>query len=227
MCAKWRVLDTGVGDAASNMCLDKAVLEARTRGLVPDTLRFLQFSPPAVLVGSHQCVDLEVRRPYCEDQGIEVNRRLTGGGAIFFDRSQLGWEVIAGREGLPGDALALNELMCRGLIEALADLGLEASFRPVNDVEVGHRKISGTGGTESGGAFLFQGTLLVDFDVDTMVRALRIPTEKLRDKEIDSIRDRVTCLKWLLGEAPPLPASRRPSPRGSAASWAPSSNPAC
>jgi lipoate-protein ligase A len=95
--------------------------------------------------------------------------------------------------------------MCRGLVEALSILGVEATFRPVNDVEVDGRKISGTGGTESEGALLFQGTLLVDFDVETMVRALRVPTEKLRDKEIDSIRDRVTCLKWILGEAPPRP----------------------
>jgi lipoate-protein ligase A len=203
MSAKWRLLDTGIRDAAENMCLDKAILEARARDLVPDTLRFLQFSPAAVLVGYHQAVDLEVRTAYTDVSGIDVNRRLTGGGAIFFDRTQLGWEVIAAKEGLPGSALALNELMCRGLVEALSILGVEATFRPVNDVEVEGRKISGTGGTESGGALLFQGTLLVDFDVEAMVRALRIPTEKLRDKEIDSIRDRVTCLRWILGEVPP------------------------
>ena len=48
----------------------------------------------------------------------------------------------------------------------------------------------------------FQGTLLVDFDVETMLRVLRIPTEKLRDKEVTSTRERVTCLNWLLGETP-------------------------
>jgi len=204
MSARWRLLDTGVRDAATNMCLDKAVLEARAAGRAPDTVRFLQFDPPAVLVGYHQAVDLEVRMPYCEAQGIDVNRRLTGGGAIFFDRTQLGWEVVAAREGLPGDAISLNRLMCQGLVRALDVLGVDATFRPVNDVEVAGRKISGTGGTESGGAMLFQGTLLVDFDVETMVCALRVPTEKLRDKEIDSIRDRVTCLSWVLGGAPPL-----------------------
>jgi len=66
------------------------------------------------------------------------------------------------------------------------------------------RKISGTGGTSLDGAFLFQGSLLVDFDVDTMLRALRIPTEKLKDKEIESVRERVTCLSSELGAAPPL-----------------------
>jgi lipoate-protein ligase A len=58
------------------------------------------------------------------------------------------------------------------------------------------------GGTELSGAILFQGTILVDFDVDEMLRALRIPTEKLQDKEIESVKDRVTCLKWELGKIP-------------------------
>ena len=64
------------------------------------------------------------------------------------------------------------------------------------------RKISGTGGTDSDAAFLFQGTLLMDFDVETMLKCLRIPVEKLKDKEIASVRQRVTCLAWELG-APP------------------------
>lgn len=66
------------------------------------------------------------------------------------------------------------------------------------------RKISGTGGTSLGGSFMFQGSLLVDFDVDTMLRALRIPTEKLKDKEIASVKERVTCLRWVLGRTSPL-----------------------
>ena len=46
--------------------------------------------------------------------------------------------------------------------------------------------------------------MLVDFDVDTMLRALRIPVEKLKAKEIDSVKDRVTCLRWELGSTPGL-----------------------
>jgi len=80
----------------------------------------------------------------------------------------------------------------------------QSTFRPRNDIEINGRKISGTGGTESDGAFLFQGTMLTDFDVDTMLRSLRIPVEKLKAKEIDSVKERVTCLKWELGYTPPL-----------------------
>lgn len=202
----WRLLDTGPRNAAENMALDDAILEARARGLVPNTLRFLQFSPAAALVGYHQAVEQEVRLDYCHSHAIDVNRRLTGGGAILFDPSQLGWEIVAGRDEplFRARPETLYRLLAEGAIRALRALGVEASFRPYNDIEVHGRKISGTGGTEREGAFLFQGTLLVDFDVVTMIKALRLPAEKLKDKEIVSFKQRVTCLKEELGQAPPL-----------------------
>jgi len=188
------------------MALDEVVLTARSRNVVPNTLRFLQFSPRCTLVGYHQAVEQEIRISYCREHGIETNRRLTGGGGLFWDESQLGWEIFASYDDprFPRRVESLYELMCRGAIRGLEKLGVQAAFRPKNDIEVEGRKISGTGGTGLGDAFLFQGTLLVDFDVDTMLRALRIPTEKLKDKEIASVKERVTCLAWELGAVPPL-----------------------
>ncbi len=202
----WRLLDTGQLSAAENMALDEVVLTARSQGAAPNTLRFLQFSPPCTLVGYHQAVEQEIRVSYCRDHNIEINRRMTGGGGLFWDESQLGWEIYASLDDdrFPRHAEALYELMCQGAIRGLEKLGVMATFRPTNDIEVNGRKISGTGGTSMSGAFLFQGTLLVDFDVDTMLRALRIPTEKLKDKEIASVKDRVTCLAWELDTVPPL-----------------------
>jgi len=202
----FRLLDTPPMTAAENMALDEALLELKGRGRTPNTIRFLQFSPRAILVGFHQAVAEEVRTGYCEAQGIQINRRVTGGGAIFFDESQLGWEVICEKDffdlGYVNDKLF--KVLCDPVVTALARWGLEAAFRPRNDIEIAGRKISGTGGTESEEAFLFQGTMLVDFDVDTMLRALRIPVEKLKAKEIDSVRERVTCLRWELGRVPSL-----------------------
>jgi len=203
---EWRLLDTGVRPASENMALDEAVLKARSEGAVPNTVRFLQFFPEAVLVGWHQGVAEEVRVEYCQREGLDINRRITGGGAILFDRSGLGWELIASKHDL-GMSVATEELfekVCQAAIEGLRELGVAASFRPRNDIEVDGRKISGTGGTEEGSAFLFQGTLLVDFDVEKMIRALRIPTEKLKDKELESAKERVTCLRELLGTVPDI-----------------------
>jgi lipoate---protein ligase len=202
----WRLLDTPPLSAAENMALDDTLVELKGKGETPDTIHFLQFSPRAVLTGFHQSVEEEIRTEYCKAHQIHINRRITGGGAIFFDESQIGWEIICDKAffhlQVPTDRLF--KTLCDPVISALDDLGLKASFRPRNDIEINGRKISGTGGTESEGAFLFQGTLLTDFDVDTMLKCLRIPIEKLKAKEIDSVKERVTCLKWELGRTPPL-----------------------
>jgi lipoate-protein ligase A len=202
----WRLLDTPPMTAAENMALDDTLLELKGQGKSPNTIHFLQFSPKAVLLGYHQSVKEEVRREFCESQGIHINRRITGGGAIFFDESQLGWEVICDKTFFNANIpnTKLFKKLCDPVIMALNMLGLKSDFRPRNDIEIYGRKISGTGGTESEGAFLFQGTMLTDFDVETMVRSLRIPVEKLKAKELDSVKERVTCLKWELGCNPPL-----------------------
>lgn len=204
----WRLLDTPPMSAAENMALDETLVELRGRGKTPDTIHFLQFAPRCVLVGFHQSIEEEIRLDYCRARGIDINRRVTGGGGIFFDESQLGWEVICDK-GFFDVKMPNNRLfrhLCDPVVLALARLGIDAAFRPRNDIEVNGRKISGTGGTESDDAFLFQGTMLTDFDVDTMLRSLRIPVEKLKAKEIDSVKERVTCLKWELGYVPGLNA---------------------
>lgn len=200
----WRLLDTGPRTAAENMALDEVLLECRAMGVSPNTFRLLRFKPPAVLVGYHQDATQEVRLDYVEENGIHVNRRITGGGAIYFDEESVGWEIVASKSDLPPyvSVESLFRVMCNGAVKALEKLGVRAAFRPKNDIEVEGRKISGTGGTERGEAILFQGTLLVDFDVETMIKALRIPVVKLKDKEIQSVRERVTCLSWELGYKP-------------------------
>ena len=204
---KWRLLDTGKRTVAENIALDEALLEAKKdNGAILNTVRFMQFSPPTVLLGYHQSVAQEIRAEFCKKAGIDINRRITGGGAIFFDETQLGWEIICDKQFFDiGIAdTSFFKRLSQPLISALDKMGLIASFRPRNDIEINGRKISGTGGTEEDDVFLFQGTLLVDFDVETMLRALRIPIVKLKDKEIDTAKERVTCLKWELGYTPKI-----------------------
>ncbi|RLF10475.1 MAG: lipoate--protein ligase [Thermoprotei archaeon] len=201
----WRLLDTGLRSAAENMALDDVVLEAVASGLAPNTIRFLRFSKPCVLVGYHQDVDQEVRLEYCAEKAVEVNRRLTGGGAVYFEPHHLGWEVIARwASPFPTNVEELYGFICEPVVRALRRLGVNARFRPKNDIEAGSKKISGTGGTVRGTAFLFQGTLLTDLNLHEMLRCLRIPIKKLSDKEVESLKDRVTTLRWELGYLPGL-----------------------
>lgn len=202
-----RVIDEGGRSASFNMALDDILLRLRAQDLIPDTLRFLKFSPHAVLVGYHQAVEEEVREEFCERFGIEINRRITGGGAIYFDETQIGWEIVCDISGLEIDGKldSLSQIMSMPLIQALRGFGIRAEFRPRNDIETEGRKISGMGGTCADGrreVVLFQGTILTDFDVETMARALRVPVEKLKRKEIESFKERVVCIKEILGCLP-------------------------
>lgn len=211
---EWRLLDTGLLTAAENMALDDALLDCRANYGSPNTIRFLRFDPQSVLVGFHQSVEHQVREEFCEENGIDINRRITGGGTIYFNKESLGWEVIASKAELGRDHPMFNtrtlfKEMCSGVIHGLQSLGVNAEFKSRNDIEVDGRKISGTGGTERDDAFLFQGTLLIDFDADTMLRSLKIPVEKLKDKEIESMKERVTCLKWALGYTPAMGTIKR------------------
>jgi lipoate-protein ligase A len=212
----WRLLDTGARSGAENMAIDEALLEWKAAGKIPHTLRFLQFSNPTVLVGHHQSVEEEVRLDYCRSHGIEINRRLTGGGALYWGKEELGWEIYISKKDLrvPSRIEGLYRKMGEAAALGLCRLGVRAHFRPRNDIEIQGRKISGMGGTELSDAILFQGTLLVDFDVNGMLRSLRIPTEKLQDKEIESVKDRVTCLKWELGRTPSIHTIKAPLKKG-------------
>jgi lipoate-protein ligase A len=212
----WRLLDTGARSAAENMAMDEVLLEWTSAETIPNTLRFLQFSNPTVLVGHHQSVEEEVRLDYCRAHGIEINRRLTGGGALYWGKNELGWEIYISKKDprIPSGLEDLYRKMGEAAALGFRHLGVGAYFRPKNDIEIQGRKISGTGGTELSGAILFQGTVLVDVDVDEMLRSLRIPTEKLQDKEIESVKERVTCLKWELGRTPSIQAVKASLTKG-------------
>jgi len=207
MTETWRLIDTGPRPAHENLALDEAMLEAKAEEPeTPGTVRFLRYDPKAALVGFHQSVEDEVRTEFCHENNIDINRRITGGGAIFFHPSHIGWELISttGNPSFTTDVNRLYELVGEAAAAGIRRLGIEAEYRPKNDIEVGGRKISGTGGAIEGEAFLFQGTLLNDMDVEEMLKALNIPVEKLDDKEVESIKDRVTSLREIRGEMPEI-----------------------
>ena len=198
----WRVIDTGIRRAAENFALNRALLEGHQEGVSPHTLRFLGFKPSALL-GFHQDVEQELNVDYCREHGVDIQRRITGGGAIYFDETQIGWELYLDKQVLgTADMAAISRRICEAAARGISALGVDARFRPRNDIEVDGRKISGTGGAFDGDSIMFQGTLLIDFDVEKMLRVLRIPAEKLSDKAIASARERVINLKELLGTLP-------------------------
>jgi lipoate-protein ligase A len=203
----FRVVDTGVREGRFNIAVDQAMIELHQAGRIPDTFRFMRF-PPTALIGRHQALSQEVDVAHCRANGIGIVRRITGGGAIYLDEGQLGWGLVFRRNALGAGSLPeLARDICVAVANGLRKLGVEARYRPRNDIEVDGRKISGTGGFFDGETLIYQGTVLVDMDPAAMVAALRVPRAKLEKRQLDSAAQRVVTLRELLGPATPkLPA---------------------
>jgi len=128
---------------------------------------------------------------------------ITGGGAIYMDQGQLGWGLVCDKNLFPGSNLPdITRTICEAIALGLSSLGFDAKFRPRNDIEVNGKKISGTGGYFEGNTLIFQGTIIIDTDMEAMMSVLNVPLHKLSKREIAAITERVTSLKKLLGEAP-------------------------
>lgn len=205
----WRLIDTGLRPAAQNIALDRALLEARAAEEIPSTLRFQRFTPSALL-GCHQSAEQELDLAHCRAHGITVQRRITGGGAIFIDEMQIGWELyLHQRDVGTRDMQAISKRICHAASTAISALGVDARYRPRGEIEVDGRRISDTGGTLEADALLYQGTLHVDFDVGKMLRVLRILAETPSERAIASARERVASLRELLGRQPDAAKARR------------------
>jgi lipoate-protein ligase A len=203
MAGTFRIIDTGVREGRANIAFDAALIEERQANRIPDTIRFLRF-PPTALIGRHQDLSREVNLGYCAENGVGTVRRMTGGGAIYLDEGQLGWELVFHRSSLGIAALPdLAREICNAAAAGLSKLGVDAKFRPRNDIEVDGRKISGTGGFFDGDILIYQGTVLIDMNAQKMVSALNIPEAKLAKRKLDSAAERVITLKELLGEQMP------------------------
>jgi len=79
----WRLIRDGAGDAAWNMAVDEAILEEVIAGRQPPTLRFYCWAKPSVSLGRLQRAEKVLNLPLCQERGIPVVRRLTGGKAVL------------------------------------------------------------------------------------------------------------------------------------------------
>jgi lipoate-protein ligase A len=200
----FRVISTGLRAGRANIAFDQALIEARREARVPDTIRFLRFRPCA-LIGVHQYLSQEIKLDYCKAHGIETVRRITGGGGLYFDEGQIGWELVFDRASLGlGDLAEVARRICEAVALGLQKLGVPARYRPRNDIEVDGRKISGTGGFFDGNLIFYQGTLLVDFDPAKMLACLNVPAEKLAKRALDSAAQRIVTMREVLGRVPDL-----------------------
>lgn len=201
------IVDSGLRTARENLSLTEALCRLHRAGAEEgeraEIFRFQHF-PPSAIIGRHQVLEREVNLAFCAAKGIGTARRMTGGGAIVMGPGILGWELILSRRNVPQNLGAVAELICGGVAAGLQKLRVPAAFRPRNDVEVEGRKVCGTGGYFDGDTLVFQGTVLVALDEALLTQALHLPAHKLGKRGLESLKDRVTDLKSVLGHALPM-----------------------
>lgn len=186
--SKIRVLETGYNNAALNMAIDEALIE--NIGDAP-ILRIYGWRPAAVSIGYFQSIKEEVDLEKCSKIGVDVVRRLTGGGAVLHE-FELTYSFITKQ--YPQNIMESYRWICEAIVVSINRLGFDASFVPLNDIVVQGKKVSGSAQTRRNGVLLQHGTLLLSVDVDKMFSILKVPTEKLRDKIIKDVKKRVTSL---------------------------------
>lgn len=192
-----RLVDSGLVEPVSSAALDEAILESRSLGRAPDTLHFYVRSSPTVSLGYFQNAGESVDLDACRRLGVTVVRRGSGGGSIYTDRGQLIYALVAGQEMLPKAPEECFSVVCGAIAQALSSFGVEARHRPVNDIEVGGRKVSGSAQLRRRGAVLVHGTVLLDTDMSVMDAVLR-SRDGLRPSE------RVANISSMTSTVPPV-----------------------
>lgn len=191
---KWRVIPLHTTDAFTAMGIDEAVLEAVANGM-QSTIRFWRWNPSAVSIGSFQSIGDEVNLERCKELGVDVVRRITGGGAVYHDfDGEITYSVAGKLEIFPKDIRESYRLIGGWIIDGLKNLGIEAQFVPINDIVVNGKKVSGNAQTRRRGVLLQHGTILYDLNVRKMFSLLKVSQEKISDKMIKSVEERVTKL---------------------------------
>lgn len=201
MSEKWRYLVTKGNSAAKNMAIDRAVLVANSEGKVPPTVRFYTWSPPAISIGYFQGLSEEVDLEKCKEFGVEYVRRITGGGAVFHE-DELTYSIVIpeSHPHIPKNIMESYGRICGAVMKGLKNQGIDSVYAPINDIISGGRKISGNAQTRKLKTVLQHGTVLLDVDVEKMFSILRVPNEKIRDKMISDVKQRVTSVKHILGK---------------------------
>ncbi len=173
-----------------------------------EALVLLRPSSPYVCIGYHQDLEQEVDVAYCREQGIPIFRREVGGGAVYLDGDQLFYQlVIHHSHPLAAQTKArFYQQLLAPVVATYKALGIETRYKAVNDIITAEgRKISGNGAAEIGDYCILVGNLIADFNYDMMVRILRVPDEKYRDKVHKSMRENLATIRRELGAVPPWP----------------------
>jgi len=202
---KWRLLETGFNTAFTNMAIDRAILIANSKDKVPPTVRFYRWKPSAISIGYFQSLKDEVDLEACRKFGVDYVRRITGGGAVFHEK-ELTYSIVIpeSHPEIPKNIMDSYGRICGAVIRGLQNLEIDGRYIPINDIVVDGKKISGSAQTRKEKTVLQHGTVMMDVNVDKMFSLLKVPNEKIKDKLIADVKQRVTSIRHVLGKEIPF-----------------------
>lgn len=184
----------GITDASRNLALEEHIL----RSVEGDESYLLFYiNAPSIIIGRHQNTIEEINTDVVRERGIQVVRRMSGGGAVYHDLGNLNFSFITP---YARDRFNRYEEFTRPVVEVLRDLGVPAEVSGRNDIVADGRKISGNAQFVSRGRMFSHGTVLVDSDLDAVAAALNVKAGKIESKGHKSVRSRVANISEFLPE---------------------------
>lgn len=183
---------------AQHVALDEVIAAEVASGVRPPTLRMWDWDAGVVVIGSFQSLRNEVDEEAAARYGIQVVRRITGGGAMFMEPGNcITYSLV-----VPGSLVdgltyeASYAFLDQWVLGGLAKVGVQARYVPLNDIASDLGKIGGAAQRRLvGGTVLHHVTMSYDIDADKMTQVLRIGREKLSDKGIASANKRVDPMR--------------------------------
>ena len=158
---------------------------------------------PVVSLGRFNPVGEYVDLNFAERNGITVIRRMSGGSAIYSDRDQLVFTFVTERTAFR-DKEESYRTICGYLVDTLGSLGIDAEYKPMNDVLVNGKKISGCAQYRDRDTLLHHGTLILRLNSDMMDGVLR----PVKDRKYPGLTSAEEALGYVPGRKEILKAFR-------------------
>ena len=198
----WRMLELQTDNAYMNMSIDEAIMAARIAEKVPNTLRFYRWNPSSISFGKNQNPEAEVYVENCRRLGVDLVRRVSGGGTVYHDfEGEVTYSVVAKVEDLgSADVTSVYAKIYEAIKDALRLLGITADFgtgdaKNCPNMTVSGKKISGSSQSISRAVVLQHGTVLRKVDLPKMFTLLKLrnvdcaQAADIAKRKITSIQD--------------------------------------
>lgn len=170
----------GITDPRINLAIEEYIL--RNMDIEKDDYLLFYINQPSIIIGKNQNTIEEINTDYVEENNIIVVRRLSGGGAVYHDLNNLNFSFLTKDD---GNSFHNYKKFTQPVVNALANLGVNAELSGRNDILAEGRKVSGNAQYATKGRMFSHGTLMFKTDIDAVANALKVKKIKLNQKALN------------------------------------------